>query len=216
MRYRALVVTHFDVAPRPVGAHAGLPISSGQVPPGATKPKRVITCALTFAAAGLALLGVLLPPASSARERGSEDRLLTRIQKERNPVRKARYEMQLGRIKLLQAAEAYDRGHIERGAELLHSYAERMESSWQTLRDSGRNAVRQPQGFKQLEIALSEDTRTLEDLRHHVAYFDRGPVDKAATEIEEVRSEVLRALFPVAPRPVEKKSSSFGKSSRTG
>jgi hypothetical protein len=162
--------------------------------------------ALTLAAAGLALGGALLPPASSARQRETEAQLLAHIQKEHNPVKKARYETELGRIKLHQASQAYDQGNVERGAQLLHSYAERMKSSWQTLRDSGRNAVQQPRGFKELEMALAEDARVLEDLRHHVAYFDRAPVDKVAQEIEEVRSEVLRALFPVAPQPLEKKS----------
>jgi hypothetical protein len=163
-------------------------------------------------AAGLPLLGVLLPPGSSARERQTEEQLLARIQVERNPVKKAGYEMRLGRIKLLQATEAYDQGDVERGAELLGSYAERMKSSWQTLRDSGRNAVRQPRGFKALEMALGEDARALEELRRRVAYFDRGPVEKATKEIEEVRAQVLRALFPAERHAAEKKS--FLKSSR--
>jgi hypothetical protein len=149
-----------------------------------------------YFAAALIVLGLApgagaqgLAPAP-ARQPDSEPDLLGRLEREQNPVKKAKYQVRLGRIKLLQALG-------------------RMKGSWQTLRDSGRRAVRQPQGFKELDIALREDARRLEDLKHHVPYTDRDPVEKVAQEVERIRAEVLHALFP-AERPAEDRNSFVG------
>jgi hypothetical protein len=162
---------------------------------------------LFFVTTALAILsGAFLKGVSLAPAPQSEEELLARIQKERSPVRKAKLEIRLGRVKLHQAIAAYDQGSVERGAELLGAYVERMKSAWQTLHDSGRDAARQPQGFKELDIALREDSRLIEDLRHRLPYLDRGAVEKAAQEIEQVRAEVLRALFPVERLPAHGKN----------
>ncbi len=166
----------------------------------------MFSCA-RFLAAALFLIVLVWAVAAAtvtpllARHEDTEEELLPRIQRERNPVRKAKYEIRLGRIKLLQAIDGYDKGTLEQGQQLLAAYTERVKSSWKTLRSSGRQAVRQPQGYKELDIALREDARLLEDLKHRVSYNERGPVEKAAQEVEAIRSEVLRALFP-AERPL--------------
>jgi hypothetical protein len=163
---------------------------------------------LFFVATALAILPGAFPKGvSPAPVAQAEEELLARIQKERSPVRKAKLEIRLGRVKLHQAIAAYDQGSVERGAELLGAYVERMKSAWQTLRDSGREAARQPQGFKELDIALREDARLIEDLKHRLPYLDRGVVEKAGQEIERVRAEVLRALFPAERPPARGKNS---------
>jgi len=149
------------------------------------------------------LLTLLVSLRGSARPapRGErEEELLARLQRERNPVKKAKYEIRLGRLKLLQAQDAYGQGNVDQGAQRLAAYLERVKNSWETLRSSGRKAVRQPQGFKELDIALREDLRTLDDLAHRVAFMDRDPIVKTSQEVEKVRGEVLKALFP-AERP---------------
>jgi hypothetical protein len=157
----------------------------------------MLTCMLSLAAV-LIIRPDALPRGHS---RDSEEQLSARIQSEHNPVRKAKFQIRLARIKLDQAIAAYGEGKTELGAQLLTTFLEGMHSAWQTLHDSGRNAARQSQGFKELDIALREDARLLEDLGHRLSYFDRVPVEKAQKEVEEVRSEVLRALFPGMPTP---------------
>ena len=58
-----------------------------------------------------------------------------------------------------------------------------------------------PQGFKELDIELREDARLLEDLKRRISYFERDPLEKAEKEVEQVRAEVLQALFPAARAP---------------
>ncbi len=142
------------------------------------------------------LCGVCLAGILHGKEHDSEQDLQARIQSERNSVKKAKFEIRLGRLKLNQAEANYNDGNVQQGEALLIEYTKAMEAAWQTLRDSGRNAARQPQGFKELEMALREGTRRLEDLKHRISYFDRDPVDKTQQGISKERSAVLEALFP--------------------
>jgi hypothetical protein len=141
----------------------------------------------------LALAGML--PLEARREY-SEQELLARIQREHDPVKKSKYEMQLGRLKLQQAMEAYSKTDQERGAPLLAAFLEAMKQAWETLEKSGREAVKKPQGFRELDIGLREDERLLEDLKQRTPYLDRAPVEKIAAEVVKLHEQVLRALFP--------------------
>jgi hypothetical protein len=71
-----------------------------------------------------------------------------------------------------------------------------LEDAWKTLQDSGRKASRQPEGFRELEIALREDVRALEDLGRGVEYFNRGPIDDAAKKLDQTHNQVFQLLFP--------------------
>ena len=134
--------------------------------------------------------------ASAALAYDSEDQLVDRLKTEQNPVRKAKLEIKLGDLKLQEAISAYGKLDPEGGAKLLGAFLDHRKSAWQILKASGRKAAKQPQGFKELDIALREDVRSLEDLAHKTAYDDRAPIEKCAKEIEAVRVEVLHALFP--------------------
>ncbi len=143
-------------------------------------------------------LGATAGLASLQARQDTEEDLLARIQREQNPVKKAKYEIRLGQVKLQQAIGAYGKSDFEQGEKLLNDYLKRMNESWNTLKASGREAVRKPQGFRELDITLRENARLLVDLQHRVPYNDRSPVDHAAQEVDRIRSEVLAALFPAA------------------
>ena len=148
---------------------------------------------------GFLLLG--LPVFLAAKSTDTEEHLLARVQKETDPVKKSKGVTRLARIKLEQAIQAYGRGSIEQGAQLVTVYLGRIKDSWQLLKGCGRNAARDPRGFKELDIELREDARLLDDLKHRVSYDDRGPLDQTGKELEQVRAEVLQALFPVVRPP---------------
>jgi predicted nucleic acid-binding Zn-ribbon protein len=153
------------------------------------------------------LLGgaVFLAGASPALASETEEQLLARLQKEQNPVKKSKEATRLAGIKLDQAVHAYEQGNVEQGEQLVSSFLGRIKDSWQLLKSSGRNAARDPRGFRELDIELREDARRLEDLKHRVSYFDRDPLEKAEKEIEKVRAEVLQALFPAGRAPAAAK-----------
>lgn len=68
-----------------------------------------------------------------------------------------------------------------------------------------RQAWRHDQGFRQLDIALREDGRYLDDFKRRVPFQNRAPVETVAKEVDELRNQVLKALFP--PEHLRKKSS---------
>jgi hypothetical protein len=151
---------------------------------------------LAVATVTIALLGPpWLYPLGAPREYTEQD-LLARIQRENSPVKKAKYQIQLGRLKLDAAIQAYGHDDLEHGQPQLNAYLQQMQAAWDTLGKSGRQAIKKPQGFRELDIALREDGRLLNDLKHRVPYMDRGPIEKVAAEVEKLHEEVLHVLFP--------------------
>ena len=131
-----------------------------------------------------------------ARRADKEDDLLARLEHETDPVKHAKLEIRLAHVKLMQAMESFGHGNITGSKELLGVFLNRLHSAWSTLQKSGRPAHKRPQGFKELDIELREDARYLEDLKHRFPYAEREPVEKVAHEVDDLRNEVLKALFP--------------------
>lgn len=155
----------------------------------------------TLSGAGLSLLVLAGWSAVelAARRRDNEADLLARLQREQNPVKKAKYEVRLGRLKLHQAIRSFDQSDLEPCMTLLSAYMGRMQSAWELLRQSGRDASRKPEGFRELEIALREDSLTLRDFVHRVPYDHRAPAEKIAADVADLRAQVIKALFPPQP-----------------
>jgi len=128
-----------------------------------------------------------------------EEKLLAHIQSEHNPVKKAKYEVRLGQLKLKQAFESYGQGDFERSRNLLDEYLRRVKDAWETLATSGREASRKPQGYKELDIALREARRELEDFETRISFEERAAVEEVRKETEDLSNRVFNALFPSAP-----------------
>jgi hypothetical protein len=133
---------------------------------------------------------------TNAKRAGSEQQLESRAGRETNPAKKAKIEIALGRLKLGNAVGAYNGDRFDEGSKFLDAYWGQMKQAWALLEQSGRDPVRKPQGFKDLDIALREDARTLEDLKHRTPYADRNAINRVAGEVDALHAEVLVALFP--------------------
>ena len=140
-----------------------------------------------------------------------EDKLVAKIEREKNPGKKARLQIRLARVKLLTAIESYDRNDFEKGRMLLHEYREQINASWNTLQGARRGVAKHFQAYKELEIGLREDERLLNDLRHRVPYPENASIEEIAKESSEIHSQVLGALFPPGKPP--QKSRKPGRSS---
>ncbi|MGH9344965.1 MAG: hypothetical protein ACRD19_14545 [Terriglobia bacterium] len=150
----------------------------------------------------LALAAVIaltcFPGQGRARHKDNAADLQTRIQRETNPVKKAKFQIRLGRLELAQAAEAYDHREIPQGQKLLSESTTEMEDAWTLLKSTGRNPAKKSDGFMQLEIGLREETRALDELRRRVFYLYRGPVESTLKTLTQMHSQVLMGLFPGA------------------
>lgn len=162
-----------------------------------------------IAAASLGLVVLIVwggtAPLHAFRE-DTENDLLPRIQREHDPVKRAKFEIRLAHLKLLRGIEACEKDDDEECHKLLNAYLDLLKSSWKDLQASGRNAVKQPAGFKELDIALREDTRSLDDGKRKMPLEDRDPADAVIQQVEKLHEEVLGVLFPSgAARPTESK-----------
>jgi hypothetical protein len=126
----------------------------------------------------------------------NEAKLVAHIQRERNPIRKAKLEVQLANLKLGQAVSAYDGRELVQGSKLLTDYLGDIKAAWHTLQATGRDPTKKPQGFIDLEISLRENMRRLTQARERVYYTSRGPIDKVQSQINNLHTQVLAALFP--------------------
>ncbi|MGH9431015.1 MAG: hypothetical protein ACRD3T_05685 [Terriglobia bacterium] len=140
--------------------------------------------------------GAMLSLPLQARHGPSEAQLVARIQRERNPVKKAKLEVRLANVKLKQAISAYDGQKLSQGSNLLKAYLDDVKGAWHTLQASGRDPAKKPQGFMDLEISLRENMRHLTDARGRVYYANRGPIDQVRSQINNLDAQVLSALFP--------------------
>ncbi len=145
--------------------------------------------------AGLAFTAILFAGAT-ARARDTEDQMVQRIQAEQNSVRKAKDEIRLSTFQLSRVENDYSQGRIEDGEKLLATFMATLKSSWKLLHDSGRTAAKRPEGFRELEIALREDARALQDLERVVSYFDRAPIAASVKDLDQLQGQLIHELFP--------------------
>jgi hypothetical protein len=163
------------------------------------RSRSLLSILVSIIALGGALL-LMLPPACA---RGHEDaaRLSSQIEREKNPVKKAKLELRLAGLELEQTVNAYDHNKAAQGKLCLRSYLQEVRSSWKVLESSGRNAAKNPSGFMQLEIGLTENARVLHDLEGRLDYLQQPALDKVLNALNQLHSQVLLALFPGARPP---------------
>lgn len=147
---------------------------------------------------GLIMAAVAIVGAANlcAHREETEQDLEERIQQEKNSLKKAKLEMDLGTLKLDKAGQAYAHDDTQAGAKLLDGCRNWMQQAWALLEASGRDATRKPQGFKDLDIALRESGRRLSDLQRDVPLAERAAIQSVAKDLDAVHNRVLSALFP--------------------
>ena len=143
------------------------------------------------AIAWAAALGIVAAGAGlQAKHQASEQEIEARIQTEANPTKKAKLEIQLATLKLAEAEAAYDHDRFDEAPKLIGTYWGWMKRSWELLEKSGRDAVRKPQGFKDLDITLRENARQLSDLDHRTPLADRVEIEQVAARIDALHGEL--------------------------
>jgi len=144
----------------------------------------------------------------------TEDELQGKIGRENDPVKKAKLKVRLARLKLIRGEDACEKDNDDLCHQMMNSYLELVRDSWKDLEASGHRASRQPSGFKELDIALREEARDMEDAEHKVPFEDRDFIESVIKEINLLHEKVITALFPSGnPRSKEKNPPPAGKPS---
>ena len=120
----------------------------------------------------------------------------TRLTRQRDPVDKTKSYIRISGLLLDLASTAAQDGDTQRLESLLGDYADTVKTARKTMVESGRDPDRMSGGYRELEISLRTQTRTLKDLQTVLSIDARDPVDKALQTITSVRQEILKYLFP--------------------
>jgi hypothetical protein len=139
------------------------------------------------------------------------DKRLERLEKEKeklkrltDPVDRAKTDIAISEILLSLAGDAVRTGEPEVLEKRLSEYRDTIQDAHQTLVNTGRDAHRKPNGFKDLEIALRRQIRMLDDIGRGLTFDQREPVDKAKQQASDIRDDLLKALFGEQNAPSRK------------
>ena len=147
----------------------------------------------------LLLASTLSPIASAASQ---EERLKelekerSKLEKETDPVDRAKIGIKISELVLEDLGEAVRSGDFAEMQEQLIAYTTTIEGAHQTLLNSGRNAVKKPGGFKELEIALRKHARKFDEFARMLNLDKRIPFEKTKDVVVGIRDKLLKALFP--------------------
>lgn len=104
---------------------------------------------------------------------------------------RARNFSDLAREQVELARQYFDEGDVSRGHRAVEQAVEAAEKAGEAARESRRR-------MKQTEISIRQTARRLDDIRRTLAFEDRPAVGSAVESMEDVRTELLGAMF--APR----------------
>ena len=156
--------------------------------------KQVVTLQLVLLLAG-ALTPIALAGTEEERARElAKERL--KLEKENDPVDRAKIEIKISEYLLEDVGEAVREGDLAQLEQHLAAYTATIEDAHQVLMDSGRDAVKKPGGFKELEIALRKHIRKFEDFGRALNLQRRAPLEKAKNLATGIRDKLLKKLFP--------------------
>lgn len=93
-------------------------------------------------------------------------------------------------------SDAIGDADIERLDQRMMEYRSAVNAARDAMFESGRNAVDNSAGFRDLEIALRQHYRQLEDIGTRLTFQFREPINQLREEVARIRDELLGALFP--------------------
>ena len=142
---------------------------------------------------------------------GQPDKRIERLDRERahlktltDPVDRTKSDITISEILLSLASDAVRSGEPEVLHKRLGEYTDTIEDAHQALIKAGRDAQKKPKGFKELEMALRHQIRTLKDIGEGLTFDQREPVDRARQQASDIRDDLLKALFGEQNAPSHK------------
>ena len=135
----------------------------------------------------------------------SRDARLIRLEDERaqlsragNPVDRTRIQIRISDLMISFMGDAVSDGDIERVNARMDEYRSAILDANTTMSNSGRDPTGSVAGYQDLEIALRQQIRQLDDIGASLPLASRGPIEDLIAEVTEIRDNLLDALFPEA------------------
>lgn len=123
--------------------------------------------------------------------------LKARLERESDPIKKARLELRLAELALNEATRLYEKGDTEKGLARLEEMLSLVVAAYDRLQATGRDPRKRPSGFKETEIKMREFSRRVEDLRVSLTIEEREGIEKIEARLVELRDHLLHRLMRV-------------------
>jgi hypothetical protein len=123
----------------------------------------------------------------------SETRRLAEI---KDPVERTQHYIRIAQLLIDSVADAARVDNFEVMGPLLKEYKDVIRSAHETLVNSSRDPTEEPEGFTDLELALREEARRLQDITRSLRVDDRPSIECALATAVSIREELLRLIFP--------------------
>jgi hypothetical protein len=120
---------------------------------------------------------------------------LEKLQRETSPVGKAKIWIKMSEIDLEEAAHWIKEGELDEANKFLTRYIGVIRQADETLKNSQRNAQKNPAGFKDFEISLRKQLRKLADLKLSYPFDQREKIEQAIACAESAQEDMLQAIF---------------------
>lgn len=118
-----------------------------------------------------------------------------RLQRETGAVGKVKAFIKISEVHLRAAARAVKRGGFAEADQFLNQYMESVENGLKTIKSSGRNAQKNPAGFKEFEISLRKQLRALDDLKSQYSIEEVATADQAVRAARSAQEAMLAEIF---------------------
>jgi hypothetical protein len=124
-----------------------------------------------------------------ARERG-------RLSELKDPVQRTKSYIVISTL-LLDFITGATRDHqTDVMGPLLEQYTTAIRSARDTIVNSDRDPTRNPAGYRDLELALRQHARRLDDIGRTLSLDDRAGVEAARNVATTIREELIKLIFP--------------------
>jgi hypothetical protein len=141
------------------------------------------------------LLGFTLLASSAAPQKKlAEDK--SKFLQETDPVKRAKRLAKLSRDEFKAVDKSARAGDLAAALEQLAEYRNEVLDTQKRLNSTGVRASRKPAGFRQLEIALREFVRRLDDLTAEMDVGQRAPFLKIRRQLNAADQRLLNQIFP--------------------
>ena len=141
--------------------------------------------------------GLLFAVCCEGDDRGSAEyqKQVAKLSRETNPIARVKVLIKMSHLDINEVDHLVKKGDFREADRFLKRYAEDIKQAAQTLKDSKRNAQKNPAGFKDFEIALRKQLRRLEDLKLNYSFDQQEAINQALTVAESAKEQMFQAIF---------------------
>jgi hypothetical protein len=150
----------------------------------------------------LALAALLAQPALAALPQQTKE-LQAQFDQENDVVRRAKLMIRLSNEDFHQIREFLKAQDNASALKLLQQFRDDAQDCDTQLEARQGNAETHPAGFKDLQVAMRESLRRLDDLMNGLISDEQPPFQAVREDLEEIDRRLIRQLFPHQPLPNE-------------